>query len=142
MEKTGWIKNAPIGAFAHNTMKQLNDNDIAAMIGDEFRPDDNDTRKSVRSELHLSRRIVHTQQTIPHHATLDLHQYTEEEAWNAIMELATSGVRTANIITGASGILHKKFPQWANTSILSPHIISFSPINNGSFAVKFKKQQS
>ena len=120
-------------------MKQLTDRDIAEMIGDEFTPDDNHTRKRVRSELHLWRRIPHDTPTVPNHATLDLHQYTEEEAWNAIMALATSGTRTANIITGASGILRQKFPQWATDSILSPHIASFSPINNGSFSVKFKK---
>lgn len=120
-------------------MKQLTERDIAEMIGDEFTPDDNHTRKHVRSELHLWRRIPHDTPTVPNHATLDLHQYTEEEAWNAIMALATSGTRTANIITGASGILRQKFPQWATNSILSPHIVSFSPINNGSFSVKFKK---
>lgn len=120
-------------------MKQLTERDIAEMIGGEFTPDDNHTRKRVRSELHLWRRIPHDTPTVPNHATLDLHQYTEEEAWNAIMALATSGTRTANIITGASGILRQKFPQWATNSILSPHIVSFSPINNGSFSVKFKK---
>ncbi len=120
-------------------MKQLTDHDIYAMIGEDFSPDDNYIRKSVRSELHLSTRIPNDSPATPNHATLDLHQYTEEQAWDAIMELATSGTRTANIITGASGILRQKFPQWATNSILSPHIISFSPINNGSFAVKFKK---
>lgn len=120
-------------------MKQLTDRDISDMIGEDFSPDDNNTRKSVRSELHLSRRIPNRAPTPPNHATLDLHQYTEEQAWAAIMGLAKSGTRTANIITGASGILHQKFPEWATNSILSPHIVSFSPINNGSFAVKFKK---
>ena len=120
-------------------MKQLNDNDIAKMIGGEFSPDDNDTRKRVRSELHLSTRIVNDTPPVPNHATLDLHQYTEEEAWTAIMTLAQSGVRTANIITGASGILRQKFPQWATNSILAPYIVSFSPINNGSFSVKFAR---
>lgn len=120
-------------------MKQLTERDIVEMIGDEFSPDDTDTRKRVRSELHLSRRIPHDAPAAPNHATLDLHQHTEEQAWDAIMTLATSGTRTANIITGASGILRQKFPQWATNSILSPYIISFSPINNGSFAVKFKK---
>ena len=56
------------------------------------------------------------------------------------MSLATSGVRDAVIITGASGILHQKFPEWARESLLTPYIVSWSPINNGSFAVKFKKQ--
>ncbi len=121
-------------------MKQLTDTDIAEMIGNEFHGDDIATRRTVRTELHLSTRIPHERKTPPMHATLDLHQFTEEQAWNAIMELATSGTRTANIITGASGILKIKFQQWAHNSLLSPYIISFSPINNGSFYVKFKKQ--
>lgn len=120
-------------------IKQLTEQDICEMIGCEFSPDENSTRRRVRSELHLSTRIPHTAPTPPNHATLDLHQYTEEQAWSAIMELATSGTRTANIITGASGILRQKFPQWATNSILAPYIVSFSPINNGSFSVKFKK---
>ena len=122
-------------------MKQLTDLDIEQMIGVEHTPDNVATRRAVRSELHLSTRIPHTRQTPPLHATLDLHQLTIEQAWNAIMDLATSGTRTANIITGASGILKIKFQQWARDSLLSPHIISFTPINNGSFAVKFKKTQ-
>ena len=121
-------------------MKQLTDLDIEQMIGAEHVPDDIATRRAVRSELHLSTRIPHKCQTPPPHATLDLHQLTEEQAWSAIMDLATSGTRTATIITGASGILKIKFQQWARDSLLSPYIISFTPINNGSFAVKFKKQ--
>lgn len=120
-------------------MKQLTDHDIEQMIGVEHTPDDTATRRAVRAELHMSRRIPrHT--PIPKHATLDLHQLTEEQAWSAIMDLATSGTRTANIITGASGILKIKFQQWARDSLLSPYIVSFTPINNGSFSVKFKKQ--
>ncbi len=123
-------------------MKQLTDKDIAEMIGDEFHGDNINTRRAVRSELHLSTRIPHTRQTPPMHATLDLHQLTEEQAWNAIMALAQSGTRTANIITGASGILKIKFQQWARDSLLSPYIISWAPINNGSFSVRFKKSQN
>ena len=120
-------------------MKQLTDSDIAQMIVREFIPDDRDTKRSVRRQLHLSTRIPDTDSFIPEHAKLDLHQLTEEQAWTAIMELAQSGVRNATIITGASGILKVKFKQWANDSLLSPYIISWSPINNGSFAVRFKK---
>ena len=120
-------------------MKQLTDHDIAEMIGHEFIADDGLTRRAVRSQLQLSRRIPHAPSTPPMHATLDLHQLTEEQAWSAIMELAQSGTRTANIITGASGILKIKFQQWARDSLLSPYIVSVHPINNGSFAVKFKK---
>ena len=120
-------------------MKQLTDSDIAQMIGGEFIPDDRDTKRSVRRQLHLSTRMPDTDNFIPEHAKLDLHQLTEEQAWTAIMELAQSGVRNATIITGASGILKIKFEQWAKDSQLSPYIISWSPINNGSFAVRFKK---
>lgn len=120
-------------------MKKLTDQDLAEMISEKFIPDDTATRHSVRAELHLSTRIPHTRQTPPLHATLDLHQLTEEQAWTAIMELAKSGTRTANIITGASGILKIKFQQWAHDSLLTPYIVSFSPINNGSFSVKFKR---
>lgn len=120
-------------------MKQLTDRDIMEMIGEQFTPNDTDTRHIIRRELQLSRRIPYAPPAPQKHATLDLHQLTEEQAWAAIMELAQSGTRTATIITGASGILKIKFQQWARDSLLSPHIVSFSPINNGSFSVKFKK---
>ena len=122
-------------------MKQLTDQDIEHMIGENFIPNDIETRRAVRSSLHLSTRIPHIHHTPALHATLDLHQLTEEESWNAIVELAQSGTGTATIITGATGILKIKFQQWATDSILSPYIVSFSPINNGSFSVKFKKQK-
>ncbi len=120
-------------------MKRLSDKDIAEMSGYEFIPDDAITRKKVLAELKLSKRIPNAKKIIPEHATLDLHQHTEEQAWQEIMSLAESGIRNATIITGASGILRKKFPQWATASILSPYIISATPINNGSFSVKFKR---
>lgn len=120
-------------------MKQLNDTDIEQMISCEFVPDTANTQRSVRTQLHLSTRIPNTDNYIPEHTKLDLHQLTEEQAWDAIMRLAKSGVRNATIITGASGILKIKFQQWATNSVLSPYIISFTPLNNGSFAVKFKK---
>lgn len=120
-------------------MKHLNDTDIEQMISCEFVPDTANTQRNVRTQLHLSTRIPNTDNYIPEHAKLDLHQLTEEQAWDAIMRLAKSGVRNATIITGASGILKIKFQQWATNSVLSPYIISFTPLNNGSFAVKFKK---
>lgn len=122
-------------------MKHLTESDIEQMINMEFIPNTSDTQRSVRRQLHLSTRIPQTDNYIPEHAKLDLHQLTEEQAWNAIMDLAKSGVRNATIITGASGILKIKFQQWAKNSIISPYIISWTPINNGSFAVKFKKQE-
>lgn len=122
-------------------MKHLTESDIEQMINTEFIPNTPDAQRSVRRQLHLSTRIPQTDNYIPEHAKLDLHQLTEEQAWNAIMDLAKSGVRNATIITGASGILKIKFQQWAKNSIISPYIISWAPINNGSFAVKFKKQE-
>lgn len=121
-------------------MKQLSQTDIDNMIGDEFHPQYNNVRHAVRRELKLSTLIPQPDAPVPRHAVLDLHQMTEEMAWDAIMSLAQSGARTATIITGASGILRIKFPQWARESLLSPYIVDFYPINNGSFAVKFKKK--
>lgn len=120
-------------------MRHLTDQDIANMLGTEFTPTDSDTARDVRRALHLSSRIPRPTHT-PQHAVLDLHELTEEQAWSEIIRLAKSGARTANIITGASGILKIKFQQWATDSILTPYIISWAPINNGSFFVKFKRK--
>ncbi len=119
-------------------MRNLTDKDIADMIGAEFTPDDNDTRKRVRGELKLSRRIPHPTR-IPSHVILDLHMHTIEQAWGEIMSIAKSGAKSATIITGASGILKIKFQEWVRDSVLSPYIISCTPLNNGSFGVKFRK---
>lgn len=119
-------------------MKQLTDNDIQNMANAEFTPDINDGRRAVR-QLNLARLVPKPDTPPPRHITLDLHTYTEEQAWHAIMDIAISGVCDATIITGASGILKIKFQQWARDSLLSPYIISYTPINNGSFRVKFKK---
>ncbi|MBQ7185320.1 MAG: hypothetical protein IJR92_00740 [Alphaproteobacteria bacterium] len=119
-------------------MRQLSDSDIAEMIGMDFAPDNDATRRNVRSELHLSTRIP-PQQKIQTHVNLDLHMHTIEQSWNEIMELATSGTKTATIITGASGILKIKFQQWVRDSLLTPYISSCTPLNNGSFAVTFAK---
>lgn len=118
-------------------MKKLSDDDILKMADGKFVPDARAVNKSVRAKLRLGTLIPNAPMTAPKYARLDLHQMTEDQAWNAIMNLATSGVRRAQIITGASGILHQKFPQWARESILSPYIMEFSPINNGSFDVRF-----
>lgn len=119
-------------------MKQLTDDDIIEMIGGDFAPDDTAITHAVRSELHMSRRTVH-EMPPPEHITIDFHNHTEEEAWQMLMDAAVSGAKTATIITGASGILKPKFQQWVAESILSPYIVSCTPLNNGSFAVKFKK---
>jgi len=123
-------------------MKQLSDKDIADMIGADFTPDENDVKKSVRQSLHLSTRVPKPIEKTPEHMTIDFHQHTEEEAWNMLVETVMSNARSATVITGASGILKQKFPQWMTESIISPYILSFEPINNGSFAVKFHKHKS
>lgn len=123
-------------------MKQLNDFDIANMIGDDFVPDDITTKKQVQNELQLSKRIPKPNAPTPEHITIDFHNHTEEEAWQMLERVAASGTRSATVITGASGILKTKFQQWATDSVLSPFIVSFAPINNGSFSVKFHKKKS
>lgn len=124
-----------------NRMKQLSDDDILQMIGAEYRPDNNAIKRAVRAELKLSTRIPAPKEPAPKHAVLDLHMKTIEQAWSEIMNLATSGTRDATIITGASGVLHDLFPQWAHESVLSPYLIDFSPINNGSFFVRFHRKK-
>lgn len=120
-------------------MKRLSDSDIERMADGEFSPNHDIVRRGVRAELKLSELIPAKTESLPKHVVLDLHHKTEEQAWNEIMQLAKSGVRNATIITGASGILKIKFQQWTQESLLSPYIISVSPLNNGSFAVKFKR---
>ena len=122
-------------------MKQLTDEDIAKMADGEFSPDTRAVNREVRAGLRLSRLVPPAPAPVPEHAVLDLHQRTEEQAWAAIMSLATSGARTATIITGASGILRQKFPQWVAESILSPYVLESRPVNNGSFYVRFRRHQ-
>ena len=122
-------------------MKQLSEDDILKMIGAEYIPDDITIKHAVRSELHLSTRIPDTPAPTPEHVVIDLHNKTIEQAWDEIMSVAVSDARSANIITGASGVLHTLFPQWAKASILAPYIIEFHPINNGSFAVRFHRKK-
>ena len=107
------------------------------MIGTEYVPDDKAIKRSVRSELKLSTRIPQPPHPTPRHVTIDLHMKTIEDAWGEIMAVAKSGATSANIITGASGVLHELFPTWARESLLTPYIVEFHPINNGSFFVKF-----
>ncbi|MBQ0013659.1 MAG: Smr/MutS family protein [Proteobacteria bacterium] len=120
-------------------MKQLSESDIENMIGDDggvITPA-SDARK-IRAELKLSKKIPE-RQPVPEHITIDFHNHTEDEAWQMIMSAALSGARCATVITGASGILRPKFIQWVHDSIFAPYVVSCTPINNGSFAIKFKK---
>ena len=123
-------------------MKKLNDQDIYEMIGEDFVPDENSVKKSVRQYLHLSTRIPKPPHPTPSHITIDFHQHTEEEAWGLLVDAANSGARSVTVITGASGILKPKFQQWATESIISPRIMSVQPLNNGSFLVKIHKDKN
>lgn len=119
-------------------MKKLSDDDILSMAKSEFVPDARAARHSVNRHLRLSDRNISDENApVPKKAVLDLHQLTQDQAWEKILTLAKSGVRRAVIITGASGILKIKFQEWAQESMLSDYIASFSPINNGSFDVVF-----
>ena len=119
-------------------MRQLTDQDIADMTGDNINFDNRAVKSSVRRDLRLSEKIPVTQ-VAQKHVIIDFHEHTEEQAWNMVMTAAQSGARTATVITGASGILKIKFQQWVRDSLLAPYIVQCTPINNGSFAVKFKK---
>lgn len=121
-------------------MKRLTDADIENMItdcGDVDIPAS--VARTVRAELKLSKRIPKPVCPTPEHITIDFHNHTEDEAWQMIMSAAISGARNATVITGASGILRPKFMQWVRDSIFAPYVVSCTPINNGSFNVKFKK---
>jgi DNA-nicking Smr family endonuclease len=122
-------------------MKQLTDSDIAKMINEQFVPDEAETKKSVRAQLHLSKLIPQNLEQKQDHITLDFHNHTEEEAWQLLQQAVASKAKTATVITGASGILKIKFQQWIADSVLSKYIISFEPINNGSFNVKLRHKK-
>ena len=121
-------------------MKHLTDNDILEMAAGEFSPDTRAVNRDVRAQLRLAQLIPARAEPVPDHATLDLHQRTEQQAWDAIMALArTRDVRSATIITGASGILKIKFQEWVRESLLTPYVTEMRPLNNGSFYVKFHR---
>lgn len=121
-------------------MKKLSETDIQNMINDNWVPDYSAIRNQVKKQLHLSE-CIPVKQPLPQNITLDFHNKTEEQAWQEILTSIQSGVKTATVITGASGILKKKFQTWATESIISPSIESFKPLNNGSFFVKFHKRK-
>ncbi len=120
-------------------MRHVTDHDIQEMASGTFCPDTRAINRDVRRQLKLGTLIPPEPMPIPVETTIDLHNHTIEMAWERLNAVATSGVRRAIIITGASGILRQTFPQWATTSTLAPHIYSWTPINNGSFRVQFKR---
>ncbi|HOY47286.1 MAG TPA: Smr/MutS family protein [Alphaproteobacteria bacterium] len=117
-------------------MKQLTDFDLEQMTNGNFTPDDVTVKKQVRHELKLSQLIPEQPKPVPKKIILDLHQKTEEQAWQEINDLIKSGVRNAVIITGASGILKTKFKDWITNGILAQYITSWEMINNGSYQIK------
>lgn len=122
-------------------MKQLTDSDLAKMIDEEIVAPDRATVKSVRAELKLSRLIPQPEPPTPSHCRLDLHQRTEEQAWELLNTLVRSGARTATVITGASGILKPKFQDWVKNSTIAPYIQSCEMVNRGSFEIRIKRDR-
>ena len=120
-------------------MKYLSDSDIEQMGAGEFRPDTRAVNRDVRRHLKLGQLIPAAPMPTPRRVTVDLHHHTVESAWARINAVATSGAQYAIIITGASGVLHQLFPIWATESTLSPLILDWAPINNGSFHVHFRR---
>ena len=112
------------------------------MIGTDFVPDDNETKKSVRKSLHLSTRIPEQKNDTLSHITIDFHQHTEEQAWEMFSDAIKSGSKNITVITGASGVLKIKFQQWVSESVLSQYIISCTALNNGSFRIKNRYKKS
>lgn len=113
-------------------MKQLTDSDLENMIGDEF-------VAPAKCRLKLNLHNVPESTPVPKRAVIDLHNHTEEQAWERLNALVNSGARFATVITGASGILKIKFQDWMTRSILAPHIHSWKPLNNGSFEIQIKR---
>ncbi len=120
-------------------MRHVTDKDIEQMASGEFHPDTRMVTRDVRQQLKLGQLIPQTTPPVPRETTIDLHHHTIEMAWDRINAVATSGVRRAIIITGASGVLHQLFPQWMTESTLAPLIYSWAPVNNGSFRVQFMR---
>lgn len=120
-------------------MKQLTNQDIEQMGTGTFVPDTRAVNREVRRQLNLGTLIPPQPVTTPREITIDLHHHTVDQAWDRINVAATSGAQYATIITGASGVLHTLFPQWATQSTLAPTILDWGPINNGSFRVHFRR---
>ncbi|MCL1786160.1 MAG: Smr/MutS family protein [Alphaproteobacteria bacterium] len=122
--------------------KQLSDKDLERMAGEGFTP----IAQRCRGVPRPPRGRMQYAPT-----TLDLHGHTEEQAWDAIVDLLDNldnvGAHTCahkktvklKIITGASGILKQKFAQWATESIISPRILSCKLINNGCYEIVARK---
>lgn len=120
-------------------MRQLTDDDLIKMDRGDFNPDDRAVKKQIRDTLKLSQLIPHAPVPVPKNARLDLHQKTEEQAWDAINILLRSGTRNAQVITGASGILKVKFMDWITNGTLADKIVSWKLINNGCYEIKIKR---
>lgn len=65
--------------------------------------------------------------------TIDFHHHTIEESWEMFIRTLKMNIRCLNVITGASGVLKLEFPKWLDNPNISSRIISWKPINNGSF---------
>ena len=83
-------------------------------------------------DLYESYQYIHKETRIKKY-TIDFHHLTVEESWNLFIQTLEKNIKTLIVITGASGILHSEFPKWLDNPNISKRIISWKPINNGSF---------
>lgn len=71
---------------------------------------------------------------MPIAARLDLHGYTQDQAYEALNRFVRlgyhNGRRCVLIITGRSGVLKRLVPEWINTDELRPYILALSPAKN------------
>lgn len=107
---------------------EISKNDEALSLGSFANIDKNTARRFRRGEMGIE-------------ATLDLHGYTEEKAYNAVFSFIkntySQGKRSVIIVTGkgtrrdegdffsSKGVLRERVPQWLNSEELRPFILSF-----------------
>jgi len=96
-----------------------------------------------------------TKGTLRIQAKLDLHGYTRETAYHALIDfiykLQSDGVRSALIITGkgrgnTEGTLRELLPRWLNESPLRQHIIAYDNAalrhgGSGAWYIRIRKQK-
>ena len=89
------------------------------------------------------------------HIKLDLHSFTEDEAFNKLCEIVNlayqNNVREIMVVTGvnlkdgeATGKLYQQLPRWLEYSEIAKYISSFNyqDDNKGAILIKLKKQEN
>lgn len=120
--------------------KQLSDTDIIKGFLGKI-PDDYYTKRNIGMIYDNYQKYLNDLPTIKPiiTKTIDFHGHTVEESWRMFVETLSTNIKILNVITGASGILHKEFPQWLENPQISKRIISWQALNNGSFQLILRK---